>query len=226
MKCLEKRPEKRYISPEALADDLDRFMAGDLVESTATSPLDRMRCWINREPPLASHLIVLAIFIAIECLWYYVLEIRTMSYHYTLLAILSVWVAASIFFQRLLRKPRYTQLTSLLWAASDVLFLSAALLNAKGVESHLLILYPILIAASGLWYCTRHVWVTTSVAMLSYASLCLHAIFFRPALEIPFDYHIVFLAALFSIGFLVSLLVQRLERLKGYCRSVVISGAK
>jgi len=226
MKCLEKRPEKRYASPEAFADDLDRFMAGDLVESTATGLLDQIRCWVNREPPLASHLIVLAIFISIECLWYYVLHIRTSSYHYTLLSILLVWSAASVCFQRLLRNPHRTEAISLIWSASDVLFLSAALLNAEGVASHLLILYPILIAASGLWYHSKHVWVTTAVAMASYAGLCLHALIFRPDLQVPFDYHIVFLAALFSIGFPIALLVRRLERLKGYCRSVVVSGTK
>ncbi len=66
----------------------------------------------------------------------------------------------------------------------------------------------------------------TACLACSVTALWLHARIFRPELQIPFDYHIVFLAALFSIGFLVALLVRRLERLKGYCRSVVVSGAK
>jgi len=219
LKCLEKRPEKRYASAEALADDLDRFLAGDVVETAATGWVDVMKCWFRREPPLASRLIVLALFFAIEMLWFHFFKIRSAAYHYTLLGILGLWGLSALGFQRLLLKPRLAQSVPRAWAVSDVLFLTAALLNSTGIASHLVILYPVLIAASGLWFRIRLVWGVTGVSLASYSLLVVHARLFRPEIHVAFDTHIVFLAALFSLGFLTALLVRRVELLKGYCRS-------
>ncbi len=219
LKCLEKRPEKRYASAAALADDLDRFLAGDVVETAASGWVDALKGWFRREPPLASRLIVLALFFGIEMLWYHLFKIRSAAYHYTLLSILGLWGFSAYAFQRLLLKPSLAQSVPRAWAVSDVFFLTAALLNSTGIASHLVILYPVLIAASGLWFRIRLVWVVTGVSLASYTFLLGHARLFRPEIEIAFDTHIVFLAALFSIGFLTALLVRRVELLKGYCRS-------
>lgn len=218
LRCLNKAPEKRYASAGELAEDLDRFLAGDVVESTASSFTDQVKCWVRRNPPLAAHMIVLAFFFGIELLWFHLFKIRTAAYHYTLLTILSLWGGSALVFDRFLRKIKFAATTRFLWAGSDVLFLTAVLLNAGGITSHLLILYPILLAASGLWFQPRIVWGVTVVTLLSYSFLVAHAQFFRPDLEIVFDHHIVFLASLFSMGFLISLLVRRLELLLSYGR--------
>ncbi len=218
LRCLEKDPEKRYASANDLADDLDRFLAGDIVESTATSLPDLIKCWIRRNPALSSHLIVLSFFMGIELLWYHLFKIRTAEYHYTLLSILTLWVFTSIGLDGFLKKPKFEKAARLLWAAADVIFLTAALLNNGGITSHLLILYPILLAASGLWFQINLVWTVTVITLFSYGFLIGHAHFFRPEIEIHFDHHIVFLASIFSIGFLISLLVRRLELLLSYGR--------
>ncbi|MFQ5589011.1 MAG: serine/threonine protein kinase, partial [Nitrospiria bacterium] len=218
LRCLEKDPEKRYASARELAEDLDRFLAGDVVESTATSLTDQLKCWIRKKPALAAHLIVLSFFAGIECLWFYVFEIRTPEYHYTLITILSLWAISAVGFDRFLQNPAFKGTARLLWAGSDVLFLTAALLNNGGITSHLLILYPILLAASGLWFKIYLVWTVTGITLLSYGFLLGYAYFFRPEIEIFFDRHIIFLASLFSIGFLIALLVRRLELLLSYGR--------
>lgn len=53
LKCLEKEPARRYASAGALADDLDRFRAGQPVRARRTSWLERTLRWIRRRPELA-----------------------------------------------------------------------------------------------------------------------------------------------------------------------------
>jgi len=218
LRCLEKDPEKRYASASDLADDLDRFLAGDVVESTATSLWDQTKCWIRRKPALASHLILMAFFLSIEMFWYHAFKIRTAAYHYPLVSIFVLWGLSALAFEWFHRKPRFAGPTRFFWAASDVLFLTAIVSNAGGITGHLLILLPISLAASGLWFQRSLVWMVTGVTLLSYSGLVIHARFFRPDVEIFLDHHFVFLASLFSIGFLVSLLVRRLELLLRYGR--------
>jgi tetratricopeptide (TPR) repeat protein len=50
LKCLEKDPENRYRSAEALAQDLRRFVRGDPIEATARSPLARLARKALRRP--------------------------------------------------------------------------------------------------------------------------------------------------------------------------------
>ena len=54
LKCLEKMPEDRYPSAQALADDLERFLQGDVVE--ATGVFQNLRRWTRREPEVVSRL--------------------------------------------------------------------------------------------------------------------------------------------------------------------------
>ena len=217
-RCLEKCPENRYASPGAFIDDLERFLAGDVIQSASPGLRDWCQCWMRQQPALSSHLIVLALFYGIELAWYHIFKIRSAPYHYTLMAILTLWGISMPFFHRLLQKRRFQKFASFAWAGSDVLFLTAALLNSTGVMSYLLILYPILLAASGLWFRSTLVWFVTAVSLASYAFLIFYAAFFRPEQQLSFDRYAVFLLALFSIGFLVALLVRRVELLMGYCR--------
>ncbi|MEM6473874.1 MAG: serine/threonine-protein kinase, partial [Planctomycetota bacterium] len=50
MKCLEKKPEHRYASARALADDLDRFLVGDPIVARPISSGQRFVRWCRRRP--------------------------------------------------------------------------------------------------------------------------------------------------------------------------------
>jgi tetratricopeptide (TPR) repeat protein len=50
LKCLEKRPARRYASAQHLADDLQRFCAGEPIEARPHSRLEKSRRWIRRHP--------------------------------------------------------------------------------------------------------------------------------------------------------------------------------
>jgi putative methionine-R-sulfoxide reductase with GAF domain len=51
--CLQKEPERRYGSAEALADDLRAFLAGEPIQARPAGPWLRLRRWLRRRPTTA-----------------------------------------------------------------------------------------------------------------------------------------------------------------------------
>jgi WD40 repeat protein/serine/threonine protein kinase len=58
LKCLEKVPCRRYASAEALADELDRWLAGRPIQARPASAPERLVKWARRRPTLAALLLV------------------------------------------------------------------------------------------------------------------------------------------------------------------------
>lgn len=54
LKCLEKQPERRYASAQALVDDLDRYLAGLPIAARPTTRLEQLVKWSRRNPALAA----------------------------------------------------------------------------------------------------------------------------------------------------------------------------
>ncbi len=72
LKCLEKSPQDRYASAAALADELDRYLQGEVIDATTLIP--RLRRWNRREPELVARLGGLLLVALIAQFNYYVLS--------------------------------------------------------------------------------------------------------------------------------------------------------
>jgi len=59
LKCLEKEPARRYGSAEALAGDLERWLAHEPILARPVTPLERVRKWMRRKPALAALVLAL-----------------------------------------------------------------------------------------------------------------------------------------------------------------------
>src|SRR5262249_36033140 len=74
LKCLEKDPERRYGSAQAVAEELERFLAGEPILARQTGPVTRLWRWCQRKPVVASLsaalvLLFVGSFIAVTALW-------------------------------------------------------------------------------------------------------------------------------------------------------------
>jgi WD40 repeat protein/tRNA A-37 threonylcarbamoyl transferase component Bud32 len=73
LKCLEKEPQRRYGSAEALAEDLERWLAGEPIQARRSRIRERVIKWARRRPALAALVVVSAVSVltlSVGGLWY------------------------------------------------------------------------------------------------------------------------------------------------------------
>jgi len=221
LKCLEKSPKDRYPSARALADELDGYLHGEGI--AATGILARLRRWNRREPELVARLGgLLLVAILTQCNYLFVTESGEFRLHYTVQAVLALWASSSILFQHMMRAGVRSQGVLVLWSAADILFLTIELKLLDRFESTLLVGYPLLIAASGLWWRVRLVWVTTVLAIAAYGALYLKSSLSWDGVALRWQtpeqlrYPNIFVAGLLLTGYVVARQVRRILTLSRY----------
>jgi serine/threonine-protein kinase len=233
LKCLEKSPQDRYPSAGAVADELDRYLQGEVIDATTLIP--RLRRWNRREPELVARLGGLLLVALIAQFNYYMSVAPSFWHHYTIQGILALWAVSAVIFQAMLRSGWHADFVRVLWSAADIAFLTIELklfeqvqsssqsaVPLVRVETTLLVGYPLLIAASGLWWRIRLVWFTTALAMSAYgwlyADAALHFqaghLFWKPSPDM--QHPNIFLAALLLTGYVVARQVKRILLLGQY----------
>lgn len=214
LRCLEKSPQNRYPDAGALADDLERYLRGEEVEARPTSLDQRLRRWVRRKPALASRLIGLAAAAIVLEVNYSLWPIYSPVDHFAVLGVLALWAVTSILCQRLLSYEWNPHPVRFAWAASDVIFLTAALIVGGAPPGPLLVGYPLLIAGSGLWFHVRLVVFMTGITLLTYGVF----LWSQPNL-VDVHHHVIFALTLPVMGFIVGYQVFRVRALSRYYRS-------
>jgi eukaryotic-like serine/threonine-protein kinase len=220
LKCLAKEPRERYSSAAALADDLDRFARGEALEVRPPTPIQKFSTWTRRQPALASRLGALGLFYLIETVNYYYFGSVDAIFHRDMSRVVGLWIVASIICQQFLGSRRWSAPACFVWGSLDSLALCAALRIGYGAASALVVGYPLIIVASGLWFRVRFVWFITLLSLLSYGALVIDFYYWRPELHEGMyagaDRHVIFALAMLVMGAVVSYLVQRVRTLSTF----------
>jgi tRNA A-37 threonylcarbamoyl transferase component Bud32 len=214
LKCLEKEPHNRYESAAALVDDLERYLRDEPPKVGPPGIAQSLWRWARREPTLAAHLAAVAASALIVQVWY-MLYGHGLAYHLTVMGIFAAWAAVAAVCHWLLRRASGANAVRFAWAASDVFVLTLMLYIAADPPEPLgplLIGYPLLIVASGLFFRVRLVAFMTVTCLLSYAAL---VVLNREPIIRP-QYNLIYAAALAVIGFVVGFQAYRLRVLTRY----------
>jgi serine/threonine-protein kinase len=212
LKCLEKSADRRYISAQALAADLERFLQHEPPEAGRGSLLRWVRRWGRREPVAAWHLGGLVFILLLVQVIFRMHPGSTWSYHWQVCAPLLGWLIGCLVLQFVVRSERFRQPAHFLWSAMDVVFLTASLKSLDTPIAILMSSYLILICASSLFFQTRLVVFTTVLCILGSSLLLM----LDPVASDPPHHALTFEAILAIAGFVVGYQVWRFRVLREY----------
>jgi serine/threonine-protein kinase len=213
LKCLEKHPQRRYASAEALAEDLERWHAGEPILARPVGPLGSLVRWARRRPALAATIASISIFY----LNYIVLLFLGKTpgdtpYLWSVTGLGLGWIGFAALFQTIGSWPRWRTAVIYAWAASDVMWFSILLLISKGPQSPLLLGYFLAIAGAGVRFRLALVWFVAILSALSYLGLCGHALWRRPEVAVDLRTGLIFVLGLLLMGLFVYLTLLRSRR--------------
>jgi eukaryotic-like serine/threonine-protein kinase len=215
LKCLQKVPEERYPSAEALAEDLEHYLRGEPLMVRPPTVTQKFLAVTRRQPALSVRLTGLALFLIVE--WTnYEFDLVDRPFHIKATGLLILWMLLSIGCKIFFERGRWVRPARYIWGLSDSLLLLMMLLIGDGVMSPMVIGYPLLIVISGLWFRVGFVWFVTGLSLLSYAALMVVFYCGNPPPQFSgYGRHVVFTVGLAILGGVVAYLCQRVQTLTG-----------
>ena len=175
----------------------------------------RFRRWTRQEPQLFSRLLALGAMESLTQVNFAASTKRYLLIHVGVSAILAAWAVASVSLQAIARRDRWRQSVRPAWSVADAAFLTSILWLLNAVGSSMVVGYPLLVIASGLWFRVGLVWLATALAELGYGFLVLDA-WARGTLWQADHHPNIVMAAIAVSGYMVARQVRRLLVLSSY----------
>jgi serine/threonine protein kinase len=210
-KCLEKDPDRRYSSAAELAADLSRYLRGEAVEAQAGGVYQVMRRWVRRQPGLACRLAMLLPGMALVQA-YFMTSGTDLAYHLRVISLLVLWLILSLVWQFLLNRDGLANLARLGTMLTDAWILTSLFARVEDDGGTLVIVYALLIVASGLWFQEELVWWSTLISELAFCML----LFYRPSMTSPWHYPLLVAITLTAVGAATSFQVHRVRALSRF----------
>lgn len=213
LKCLEKEPTQRYQSAAELAEELDKYLRGEPVQARAPGFFQHVKRWYRRKPALAARWSAMVLGGGI--LHLSALNGATpWNHQIDVLQLLAIWAVVSWIFQTMIRAEQYAPSTTYLWLSADAVFITRLLVIADPPVGPLVIVYPLLIVAAGLFCKESLVFFMTSVSLVSYAAF----LWYRPGEVTHWHYPLIFAAVMVVIGCVTAHQVHRIRILSRHMR--------
>ncbi len=212
--CLEKNPARRYATAAAMAEDLENHLKGEPLQMKTGGFLQSVRRWARREPALFVHTAAILCFLTVLQISHYTTN-SPLDYHMKHVTTMLVWLALSFALQRAMNRPALENATRFVWATIDVALLTLILYMADPPRGLLLVGYPALIAASGMFVRVRLVVFTTIATVVGFLAL----VYFRPAEVVKPHFAMFYVLGVIVIGSLISTQVRRIRALGRYYES-------
>ena len=170
--------------------------------------LQKLRRWGRREPALVSRLGTLIAAATLLQVNYLIAGVDR-TFHIMVMSVVGAWGVLSFLYQLLLYRERTADCARFAWSAAYAVLLTLLIYIADPPRGPLLIGYPMLVAASGLFFQVRLVVFTTCVCLASYTAL----MFLTPEEANPRHYPFVFGLVLAVLGAIVAYQVYRVRAL-------------